>query len=50
MNDIALILQVLENDIEDLAEWSVYNGDKYIEAVEILRKTLELLKKEEGLI
>lgn len=50
MNDIHLIIRVLEDDIEDLATWSAYNDDKYLEAVEILRKTIELIKEKENMI
>lgn len=45
-SDLLLILSVLEDNLHDLSMWSVYNGDEYSEAIEVIRSALSLIKKD----
>ena len=43
---LGLCLEVIEDDLEELIKWSVYNGDKCLdEMTEIENKLKELKKK-----
>jgi hypothetical protein len=41
-------VSILESEINDLSSWSVYNDDKYIEEIEILKDQLAKLEEKMG--
>jgi hypothetical protein len=41
-----LTVQVLEKDINDLSEWSAFNGDEYLTLIEVLKDTISVIKRE----